>query len=716
MICTIDQQGCFLFVNEASSSLLGYDSQELLGHSFIDFVDPRDRSATREALQTIAQGDKTINFENCYLHKEGREKFLLWSAAWSEEDKIFFCVARDITEQKLIRQKLQEERELHKALVEYGSDTIALLDTAGNYQYVSGSISRTLGYEPQQLIGKNAFAQVHPGDLDKVKESWSQIKGREHVQISDYRFRKADGQWIWFETIVSNQLHNPAIKALVVNARNITERKLSSFALVESQQRFRSLFQDNPDMVLIENPQGLIVDINPAGEVFKNRTRAEVLHRHFSEFLPAETVPTFERYLQAALRGQTQKFEIAVNYGPQHSKTLEVTKIPIPVNGRIIGVHTIARDITEKVKSRQELEKLSLVASKTTNGVIIMDAQGRTEWVNESFTHITGYTLAEVLNQYPGTLLQGADTEPATSKSIKAKISQGLSFSEEILNYKKNGEKLWISLDMTPVRNDANEITRYIAIQTDITFRKEAQEAQERLTQDLFRQNRDLQQFTYIVSHNLRAPVANALGLADLLTQMDKCSDMFDQALANLKTSTGNLDTVLKDLNQILSIRDNEESIEKEKVDLRLVYEQAAASLQHSWQACQGQAIVDIAAGTFVAGSKAYFYSIFYNLLSNAIRYRAADRPLQVQVSCQQHPVQGTTLRFTDNGAGFDAVKAGDQIFKLYKRFHKNSEGRGVGLFLVKTQVEAMGGHIRVASQPNQGTTFTIIFPWRNQD
>ena len=305
-------------------------------------------------------------------------------------------------------------------------------------------------------------------------------------------------------------------------------------------------------------------------------------------------------------------------------------------------------------------------------------------------------------------LLQRRITDKTSVELIRENRKKAKPFTRELLVYKKSGDKVWLLIDVTPVLNEKGEVTRFIAIQTDITDRKEAEESQLHMTNDLFKQNRDLQQFTYIVSHNLRSPVANIMGLADLLTTtVDKDSETYEVSLGYLKKAADQLDTVLRDLNQILSIRDKKAASVNEKVELTPVIQQVLATLQEPLNECGGKVLMNIEENVSVSGNKGYLYSIFYNLLSNSIKYRSPNRGLEVSIKCSNSD-SGVVISFSDNGIGFDMKKVGDNIFKLYKRFHTNLEGRGAGLFLVKTHVEAMDGYIEVHSQVNEGTTFLI--------
>jgi signal transduction histidine kinase len=138
------------------------------------------------------------------------------------------------------------------------------------------------------------------------------------------------------------------------------------------------------------------------------------------------------------------------------------------------------------------------------------------------------------------------------------------------------------------------------------------------------------------------------------------------------------------------------------------VVEQAMQHWAPALASCGGHVTLDVAEGLLVHGTRAYVYSLFDNLLSNALKYRAPERALHITIACAAGAHGGASISFADNGSGFDQVKAGAKLFKLYQRFHGGQQGRGLGLFLVKTHVEAMGGSIEVNSQVGVGTRFII--------
>ena len=228
------------------------------------------------------------------------------------------------------------------------------------------------------------------------------------------------------------------------------------------------------------------------------------------------------------------------------------------------------------------------------------------------------------------------------------------------------------------------------------------------INEELIKHNNELRQFSYTVSHNLRGPVARLLGLSNIV---NRSSDGEEQKhiLGFIKQSAVDLDGVLKDLNHIIDIR-NELYNVREKVMLAEEWNKVLGILNENIR--PEFTITDNFSNTsFVFAIRAMLHSILFNLVSNAIKYRAPGRSLIVRVSSHINERKETILEISDNGLGIDLASQKQNVFKLYKRFHTHIEGKGLGLFLVKTQVEAMNGDIEIESQLNVGTLFRITLP-----
>ena len=290
------------------------------------------------------------------------------------------------------------------------------------------------------------------------------------------------------------------------------------------------------------------------------------------------------------------------------------------------------------------------------------------------------------------------------------KLAAGETISYELSVIDDNGITNWHHIRWLNVKNNDNKNWGYILTNKDITELKTATLERERITNDLTQHNRDLEQFTYIISHNLRAPVANILGLTNILKEHGQGMDeeTQQQVIDRIFTSTKNIDTTIKDLNQILQTRKPVGS-KKERVDFEAMVDAAKTSLRNIIALEKVKINCDFTSVDSMFTTRSYLYSIFYNLTSNSIKYRKADIPPLISITSQKIDNR-IELRFKDNGKGIDLDKNAEDVFGLYKRFDTSVEGKGMGLFMVKTQVAALGGSIHIESKLGEGTEFILQF------
>jgi signal transduction histidine kinase len=250
--------------------------------------------------------------------------------------------------------------------------------------------------------------------------------------------------------------------------------------------------------------------------------------------------------------------------------------------------------------------------------------------------------------------------------------------------------------------------TALAKLKEEIADREKKEEELAEIANDLIQRSTDLQQFAYIVSHNLRAPVANIIGLSDILKGDISNGDKSKIAQFLFK-SVESLDEIVKDLNNILQTK-FEITEKNEGFHLSKIVDNIKSSLQNLIEKENAQILTDFSAIDEIKTIKSYLYSIFYNLIQNSIRYKHPDRSPIIQIKSARYNAK-IRISFKDNGIGIDMKKYGDKIFGLYKRFHQGIEGKGIGLFMVKTHVEVLGGSISVKSEAHVGTEFTIELP-----
>jgi PAS domain S-box-containing protein len=220
-------------------------------------------------------------------------------------------------------------------------------------------------------------------------------------------------------------------------------------------------------------------------------------------------------------------------------------------------------------------------------------------------------------------------------------------------------------------------------------------------------QNKKLLNFTYIISHNIRSHVANIIGLIELNDNGDPQDK--ETSWNMMKKSVDGLDTTIHNLNDVINIQTNvnlpikkiylQKEIAKILDSIRVLFEKDNATIKY-----------DFDESAYLCTNPAYLESIILNLMTNAIKYKSLDRALKIELYLRtenQHQV----LAFTDNGTGINLDQNGGEVFGMYKTFHGNVDAKGMGLFIVKNQIEALGGKIEVESEVDKFTTFTMFFP-----
>jgi signal transduction histidine kinase len=243
-----------------------------------------------------------------------------------------------------------------------------------------------------------------------------------------------------------------------------------------------------------------------------------------------------------------------------------------------------------------------------------------------------------------------------------------------------------------------NSLSKSLVLAKEIKFRKE-------IEKQLNNQNSKLKNFTYIVSHNIRSHSANISGLIQVLKDCDDDSER--QYFTNLlEAGSKKLEETIRNLNEIISIHDNTEGVFVSK-NLRNEVERTLDVLSNTIIQNQIKTNILIGEDIYVSAIPSYLDSIILNMLSNAVKYRSEKRPeITVKAETVNNQVK---ISFIDNGLGIDLVKYGEKLFGMYKTFHNHADSKGLGLFITKAQIEALGCQIEVESEPGKGTTFHVF-------
>ena len=377
---------------------------------------------------------------------------------------------------------------------------------------------------------------------------------------------------------------------------------------------------------------------------------------------------------------------------------------------RMIGA---MQDVTKQKEEEQRLKLLETVIIQTKDSVVITEGTGINSelpnivYVNPAFSKMTGFDDNEVIGASLDSFMNGVHIKNELIKLEEA-LKKKEEYSFESINTRKNGEEYWVNFIIIPITDKENQHSHWISIQRDISVEKEREKEREALISELTQNNKDLKQFSYITSHNLRAPLSNLTGLLNLIEDVPIENEELKEIINGFSKSTNQLNETINDLVNVIIIKDSP-SIQKEDIVIRDVFENVFSQLSFLISLKKPIIKIDFHDSEIINLNKSYIESILLNLMTNSLRYFDPKKQLKITISSKKTDLE-TVILFKDNGIGIDMDRNKDKIFGLYQRFHDYPDSKGLGLYLVKSQVESMGGKISIESQVGVGTTFTITF------
>ncbi len=374
-----------------------------------------------------------------------------------------------------------------------------------------------------------------------------------------------------------------------------------------------------------------------------------------------------------------------------------------------IGIDITGSRIAEASLQERD-EMLQALTDSAFDGIYITRGYSFS-YVNDRLCQLLGYSRDELT--HPAFDIKSILT-PQSQATVHARWEARMQrkplprvYEFQVLT--KDGQIRDVETSTMPLKPDPE--LRVLGIMKDITERKQVENDIRTALDIVSEQNQRLLNFTYIISHNIRSHASNIQGLLQIMDMMSTAEER-SELESYLKQASENLMTTIDDLNKVVVIQKN---INEQKSTLNLCQhvEKTLDILKGEAQMMGTKVQNDITSEMTVEFNAAYLDSILLNLLSNAIKYRRQDVDSTVILQCERRDGQ-VVLTVTDNGLGIDLQKYGDKIFNMYKTFHDNADARGLGLFITKNQLEALGGKIEVESTVGQGSTFRVFFACNN--
>lgn len=583
-----------------------------------------------------------------------------------------------------------------------------LLDAEGRITFLDKSIETWSGYTVSELQGKHLQDNLSPKYAKQITSFIKQPQLKENLNLPRVPFFDKEGI-IWVEIVISHlpKQEGGANQAMVSIRYAQGEAHNDINEITKAHALF---FAGHPFGILHLNSEGKVTNANAQIKIDLGYNLTDLQQATLTNFISAKyRWQVLREFAKASLRGKASTFDIQLLTKSKQLLDVNFTIIPVIYHGETLEMYLVIKNIAERIALQNNLKKLSIVADKASDGIAILDNKFNIEFVNNGFIQMSGYKQRESIGRRIGTLLKIKNYDHAISLKVIEELAKGTFIEREIECVKKDGSNYWNLVKLTPIMNAQGEMEMCITIHTDVTEKKKAEMELRLLADDLYRQNKELHQFAYIVSHNMRSPVANIVGLANLLELFKDDPETQSQTLKELSKSVNNLDTVIKDLSYILTINNANKELLKEPVNFQDLLQQVLIDLQPQILITDADIMIPQKA-LMLRTNRAYIHSIFYNLISNAIKYRSHQTPY---IKIDFYPTEEhMVIYIADNGKGIDLNKHSHDLFKPYKRFDFKVEGKGLGLFLVKSHVEALGGHLTLKSEVNKGSTFYIKLPY----
>ena len=365
-------------------------------------------------------------------------------------------------------------------------------------------------------------------------------------------------------------------------------------------------------------------------------------------------------------------------------------------------MHSNPKILSQELISKNEFD-LERFFNITPDILCIATYEGYLKKVNPAFSKLLGYSIDELMQHPINNFIHPEDRKNTSRfrKSLREK-NPIINFENRYLT--KNGAVVWLSWTSISEPNDK----LIYAVAKDVTHLKELEVKRNSLLIELTRLNTDLKQFAYTTSHDLRSPIDNIISLFGLMNfpkiedkQTLKYIEVFYTSVLQLKQT---LNRHIETLNTEKKI-----NIDLQKLSLINTLNIVRESISESIKQSKAKLIIDFSEVPNITFSSFYLQSIFLNLLSNAIKYADPERRPIISITSKKikNKIQ---IIFSDNGIGLDMEKVKDDVFKLHQTFHNHPESKGIGLFLVKSHIESLGGSIEIKSKINVGTTFILTF------
>ncbi len=714
IILETDQHLILTFLNIAWEKQTGFTVKDSLGTPLTDFLCPpggQQTAADLTALTVLKDTPQIVNLKKA----DGSCVPYTLTLRFEEAARTWTGIISENNHKISWQNGLEASGERYQLLADNALDIVTLFSTDGTFYYISPSVTKILGYTTEEYAKFNSYENAHPEDRQRLMTSLEEIKTAQDQHVITFRIKNKQGSYVWLEGR-SRLIEYDAAKdtgIILSMSRDVSAQKWTEISLRESEYKYRLLAENVSDVITLFNVEAKYVYVSPSVERFLGYTSEEMLQK-----MPRDVMR--QPYLDqafAAHRNRQDADEIIsteTEYIRKDGTTLwgeNTTSTLRDEEGNIMGYLVTTRNIDKRKKAEQALkyseETLKEAQKIASIGSYEYDLISRKITWSDELYHILGMDKSFTPNEVAlENLVHPADKKRVVSSFFKS-IDQTRSLQQDYRIVRPDGRVIHVLGINRIISNEEGKPVKAIGIIQDITGRKRAENRIEKQNEELRKLNQELDQLIYSSSHDLRSPLASALGLLAVI-QIEKDEAVKENYLKLMEKSLQRLDNFTRD---ILDLYKNARSApDIEPVDVQKIVEDILEGHKFMEGANQIEKTISISQPATFYSEKRRLGIIFSNLISNAIRYHNFNQTQPFIEISGTIDKDRAVLYIKDNGQGIQKEHI-DKVFDMFYRAHHEKKGSGLGLYLVRETVEKLRGNIQITSEYEKGTIFTLTLP-----
>ncbi len=474
----------FPYASKKINEIYGVSAQEAEKDAAAVFksIHPEDLNRVKESIMQSAETLKEWRDTYRVYAPSGKLIWVEWHASpqkLEDESILWSGYISDVTERRAAEVALEKSEHDLRAMLNASTDTTFFMDIQGHIRVANAqafkNATRLFGY--QFNLGDDFNAYLPEKSRARFQANFHKALNGETVRF-ERELALEDGSSFWLDvSYLPVRNGNDELIGVSFNATEITERKLAERALRQSEERFKLLYNNSPAMMHSIDDTGRLIRVSDYWLQKMEYSREEVLGRKSTDFLTEESKrKAYEIYLPEFFKNGTlnnAEYHFVTKSGKILITLMSATSERDDA-GKITKSMAVITDISEVKRLEQEVQKLGLMVSRSSNAILLTDVKGRVTWINDGFERLTGYNLNEVQGKEPGEFLQGPETNQETVEMMRQAIEIGTGFKVEVLNYTKAGKRIWLDVEVMPIRDEGNQLTGFMAIESDITNLKNA--------------------------------------------------------------------------------------------------------------------------------------------------------------------------------------------------------------------------------------------------